>query len=73
MYFFSPEQKLYPSKYKVNEFLHLKEKLFIATLKDKESVFLILNSVGINLLESEILDQSQIKSKLEELKKKHLI
>jgi len=59
--------EIYPDVIRALKFLHLKEKLFIATLKDKESVFLILKSVGINLLESEILDQSQIKSKLEAL------
>ena len=43
--------------------------LFIATLKDKESVQLILNYHGINLPASKILDQKSIKTKNEALDK----
>lgn len=47
--------------------LNLQQRLFIATLKDGESVKLILNHHGVNLDEGRLLDQSMIKSKLQAL------
>jgi len=45
------------------------DQLYIATLKDKKSVLTILNKSGLNIKENYILDQSQIKSKIEAMDK----
>jgi len=47
--------------------LHNQDRLLIATMKDGESVKLILKKNGINISQENILDQSQITSKLEAL------
>jgi len=47
--------------------LHNQGRLLIATLKDGESVRLILNKNGIDISQKDIRDQSQISSKLEAL------
>ncbi len=47
--------------------LYNQGRLLIATLKDGESVRLILNKNGIDISQEDILDQSQISSKLEAL------
>ncbi len=47
--------------------LHNQGRLLIATLKDGESVRLILNKNGIDVSPKDIMDQSQISSKLEAL------
>lgn len=48
-------------------FLNSRNKLLIATLKDGESVKQILNKNGIDILTENILDQSQIQSKIDAL------
>ncbi len=52
---------------KVIKWLHSEGRLYIATLKDEESVRLILEKQGLNLPSGHILDQSRIKSKLQAL------
>ena len=47
--------------------LHNQGRLLIATMKDGESVKLILNKNGIDINQKNILDHSQISSKLEAL------
>jgi len=47
--------------------LHTQNRLFMATLKDAESVRLILGKQGLVLPEENLLDQSQITSKLQAL------
>ena len=49
--------------------LQLHNQLYIATLKDKKSVQAILNKNGMNIEENQILDQSQITSKIEAMDK----
>ena len=51
----------------VMKILNDQNRLFIATLKDANSVKLILEKKGIKLKENRLLDQSQIKSKLQAL------
>ena len=48
-------------------FFNDKNLLYIATLKDRDSVQIILNSHGLKISQEKLLDQSQIKSKLEAL------
>jgi len=48
-------------------FFNDKNLLYIATLKDRESVQIILNNHGLKISQERLLDQSQIKSKLEAL------
>ena len=47
--------------------LHQKNRLYIATLKDAESVQLILGKQGVQIPKERLLDQSQIKTKLQAL------
>lgn len=47
--------------------LQFSRKLFIATLKDRESVQLILRNVNIDIDDENLFDQSQINSKLDAL------
>lgn len=49
--------------------LNKQERLYIATLKDKESVELILNKQGLSISQERLLDQSIINSKLQALNK----
>ena len=49
--------------------LHAKNSLYVATLKDKESVQIILQKHGIHLSDDHIFDQSQITSKVQALEK----
>ena len=51
----------------VMKILNDQNRLFIATLKDAKSVRLILENKGIKVKENRMLDQSQIKSKLQAL------
>jgi phosphoglycolate phosphatase-like HAD superfamily hydrolase len=60
--------EVYDDVIKVMKYLHDQGRLLIATLKDGESVRLILNKNEINILPEEIMDQSKISSKLEALK-----
>jgi len=53
----------------VMKILNDQNRLFIATLKDAKSVKLILKNKGIEIKENRLLDQSQIKSKLQALDK----
>jgi phosphoglycolate phosphatase-like HAD superfamily hydrolase len=59
--------EVYNDVIKVMENLNSSNKLLIATLKDEASVNLILQKNGINILPKNILDQSQIKSKMDAL------
>ena len=59
--------EVYADVIAVMQDLHKHGRLLIATLKDGESVRLILKNNGIDLAPEEILDQSQISSKLEAL------
>ena len=59
--------KVYGDVIRVMKELHNQNRLLIATLKDAESVRLILNKNDINISSDDILDQSQISSKLEAL------
>jgi len=59
--------EIYDEVIMVMKELHEQDRLLIATLKDGESVRLILNKNGININLDDILDQSQISSKLEAL------
>ncbi len=59
--------EIYDDVIKVMKELHAQGRLLIATLKDGKSVRLILNRQGIDISLEEILDQSQISSKLEAL------
>ncbi len=52
---------------KIMKRLHSEGCLYIATLKDEESVRLILERQGVVLPQDHLLDQSQIKSKLQAL------
>ena len=52
---------------KVMKYLNKKNRLFIATLKDAESVNLILKKQGLELRGDCILDQAKIKTKLQAL------
>jgi phosphoglycolate phosphatase-like HAD superfamily hydrolase len=52
---------------KVMKPLYDANRLYVATLKDEESVRLILEKQGLNLPSDHLLDQSQIKSKLQAL------
>jgi len=49
--------------------LNDQNRLYIATLKDAKSVRLILENKNINIKEDRLLDQSQVKSKLQALDK----
>ena len=51
----------------VMKILNKQDRLYVATLKDAKSVMLILNKQGINLSDKKLLDQSQIKTKLQAL------
>ena len=51
----------------VMKILNDQNRLFIATLKDAKSVRLILENKGIKIKENRMLDQSQIKSKVQAL------
>lgn len=59
--------EVYNDVIKVMENLNSSNKLLIATLKDEASVNLILQKNGINILPKNILDQSQIESKIDAL------
>ena len=48
--------------------LHAQSRLYVATLKDGESVRLILQKHGLALADSQLLDQSRISTKLEALR-----
>jgi phosphoglycolate phosphatase-like HAD superfamily hydrolase len=68
--------KLHPVFSEVIEILkglNKQERLYIATLKDGESVRLILEHHGIKIPAEKLLDQSQIKSKLQALEKIRLM
>jgi phosphoglycolate phosphatase-like HAD superfamily hydrolase len=58
---------IYNDVIKVMKKLHAQDRLFMATLKDAESVRLILGKQGLVLPEERLLDQSQIKTKVEAL------
>jgi phosphoglycolate phosphatase-like HAD superfamily hydrolase len=58
---------IYDNVIDVMKTLNDKNKLYIATLKDAESVRLILAKQGLTLLDERLLDQAQIKSKLQAL------
>ena len=47
--------------------LHTLDRLFIATLKDKESIKIILKNYKIDLSDEKIIDQSQVSNKLDAL------
>ena len=59
--------EVYGDVIKAMKDLHDQDRLLIATLKDGESVRLILKNNGIDISPKDILDQSQISSKLEAL------
>ena len=58
---------IYDDVVEVMKKLHHQKRLFIATLKDAESVRLILGKYGLVLPKDNLMDQSQITSKLEAL------
>jgi len=58
---------LYDGVIDVMKILHAKSCLYMATLKDAESVRLILGKQGLVLPEDRLLDQSQIKTKVQAL------
>jgi len=58
---------VYENVIDVMKTLNDENRLFVATLKDAESVRLILNKQGVHIADDHLLDQSQIKTKLQAL------
>ena len=58
---------IYKDVIQVMKFFNSRNQLYIATLKDSQSIKIILKNQGLNISKEKLVDQSQIKSKLEAL------